>query len=75
MVIDKTITNQSLRKLLCNIPIIWDQIAKRQLTFIGKIVRTSEDQIPTMLLSELCDNKHKRSAPLQNNKQSTSVEM
>ena len=68
MVIDEKITNQSLRKWFFNIPIIRNQLAKRKLTFIGKVVRNSEDQIPTKLLTAWCDNKFKRVAPLQNNK-------
>ena len=33
-----------------------------------KVVRNSEDQIPTKLLTAWCENKRKRGAPLQNNK-------
>ena len=68
MVIDKKNTNQSLRKRFFNIPTILNQLAKRQLTFIGKVVRNSEYQIPTKLLTEWCDNKLKPGAPPQNNK-------
>ena len=68
MVIDEKITNKSLRKRFFNIPTIRNQLAKRQLTFIGKVVRNSEDQIPTKLLTAWCNNKRKRGAPLQNNK-------
>ena len=68
MVIDEQITNESVRKRFFNIPTIWYQLAKRQLTFIGKVVRNSEDQIPTQLLTAWCDNKCKPGAPLQNNK-------
>ena len=65
---DKKITNQSLRKQFFNVPTICNQLVKRQLTFIGKVVRNSEDQIPTKLLTAWCDNKRKRGASLQNNK-------
>ena len=68
MVIDKKITNKYLRKQFFNIPTIRNQLAKRQLTFIGKVVRNSENQIPTKLLTAWCDKKRKRGAPLQNNK-------
>ena len=68
MVIDEKITNQSVRKRFFNIPTIRYQLAKQQLTFIGKVVNKSEDQIPTKLLTEWCDNKRKPGAPLQNNK-------
>ena len=68
MVIDEKITNQSLRKQFFDIPTIRNQLEKQQLTFIGKVVRNSEDRIPTKILTAWCDNKHKRGAPLQNNK-------
>ena len=67
MVIDGKITNQSVRKRFFNIPTIRYQLAKRQLTFIGIVVRNSEDQIPTKLLTVWCDNKRKPGAPIQNN--------
>ena len=65
---DEKTTKQSLRKRFSNIPTIRNQLAKQQLTFIGKVVRNSEDQIPTKLLTVWCDNKCKQGAPLQNNK-------
>ena len=68
MVIDEKITNQSVRKRFFNIPTIRHQIVKRQLTFIGKVVRNSEDQIPTKLLTAWCDNERKPDALLQKNK-------
>ena len=72
MVIDEKITNQYLRKRFFNIPTIGNQLAKRQLTFIGKVVRNSEDHIPTKLLTAWCDNKRKPGSPLQNNKNNLS---
>ena len=68
MGIYEKITNQSLRKWFFNIPTICNQLTKQQLPFIGKVVRNSEDQIPTKLLTACCDNKRKLGAPLQNNK-------
>ena len=68
MAIDEKTTNESVQKRLFKIPTIRYQLAKRQLTFIGKVVRNSEDQIPTQLLTAWCDNKRKPCAPLQNNK-------
>ena len=68
MVIDDKITNESVQKRFFNTPKIRHQLARRQLTFIGKVVRSSEDQITTQLLTAWCDNKHKQGAPLQNNK-------
>ena len=66
------ITNQSVRKRFFNIPTIWYQLAKRQLTFVGKVVSNSEYQIPTKLLTVWCNNKLKLGAPLQNNKNNLS---
>ena len=68
MVIDEKITNESVRKRFFNIPTIRYQLAKQQLTFIGKVVRKSEYQTPTQILTAWCDNKRKPGAPLQNNK-------
>ena len=68
MVIDEKITNESVRKRFFNILTIRYQLVKQQLTFIGKVVRNSEDQIPTQMLTAWCDNKRKPGAPLQNNK-------
>ena len=68
MVIDKNITNKSLRKRFFNIPTVRNQLAKQKLTFIGKVVRNSDDQIPTKLLTVCCDIKLRRVNPPQNNK-------
>ena len=67
-VIEDRITNDSLRVRFFNIPSIRNQIAKRQLTFIGKVVRNSDDQIPAQLLTAWCDHPRKRGGVLQNNK-------
>ena len=37
--------------------------AQRQLTFIGKVVRNKDNQLPKKLLTEWCNNKRKRGAP------------
>ena len=67
IVIDRNIINQSVRKRFFNIPTIWYQLVKWQLTFIGKVVRNLEDQIPTKLLTAWYNNKRKAGAQLQNN--------
>ena len=67
-VIDEHITNDSVRRRFCHIPSLRNQFAKRQLTFIGKIVRNSDSQIPTRLLTAWCDHPRRRGAPLQSNK-------
>ena len=66
-VIEEKITNESVRKQFFNTPTIRYQLARRKLTFTGKVVRNSEDQIPTQLLTAWCDNKRKLGAPLQKN--------
>ena len=66
--IDERITNGSIRTRFFSIPTIRNQIAQRQLTFIGKVVRNKDNQLPTQLLTAWCNNKRKRGAPLQNNK-------
>ena len=71
-VIDKRITNGSVRTRFFNIPTIRNKIAQRQLTFIGKVVRNKDDQIPTQVLTAWCDNKCRRDGVLQNNKKNLS---
>ena len=68
MVIDDKIKNESVRKQFFNTPTIRHQLARRKLTFIGKVVGNSEDQIPTQILTAWCENKRKPGAPLKNNK-------
>ena len=65
MVIDGKITNKSVQKQFFNIPTIRYQLAKRQLTFIGKVIRNLEDQISTQLLTAWCNNKRKPGALLK----------
>ena len=69
-VIDEHITNDSVWMRFCRIPSLQNQITKRQLTFIGKVVRNSDDQIPTRLLTAWCNHPRRRGAPLQSNKKS-----
>ena len=67
-VMDERITNGSIRNRFFSIPTIRKKIAQRQLTFIGKVVRNKDNQLPTQLLTAWCNKKRKRGAPLQNNK-------
>ena len=46
---------------------IRNQITQWQLTFIGKVVRNSDNQIPAQLLTAWCNHKQKRDGVLQNN--------
>ena len=52
----------------CRIPSIRHQLAKRQLPFIGKVVRNYDNQFPTRLLTAWRNHPRRRGAPLQNNK-------
>ena len=67
-VINEHITNDSICMRSCHIPSIWHQIAKRRLHFIGKVVRNSNNQIPTHLLNARFDHPRRRVVPLQNDK-------
>ena len=67
---DKKITNEEIRKRFFNIPPIASQIAKRQLTFIGKAVRNSDDQFPTKLLTAWCNHRRPQGGVLHSNKKS-----
>ena len=65
---DKHITNKTVRLFFCGIPSLRSQIAKRQLRFIGKVVRNHDSQIPTQLFTAWCDHPRKRGGVLQTNK-------
>ena len=67
-VIDKHITNDSIRMRFCHIPSIRHQIAKRRFPLLERSFRNSNNQIPTRLLTVWCDCPRRRGAPLQNNK-------
>ena len=57
---EERIRNAELRERFFKIPTIQNQIAKRQLTFIGKVVRNSDQQLPTKLLTAWCNHKRRR---------------
>ena len=67
-VIEERITNNSIRERFSDIPTIRNEIAHRQLNFIGKVVRNPDDQIPTQLLTAWCNHKRNPGGVLQNNK-------
>ena len=64
------IRNAEVRERFFNIPNIQNQIEKLQLTFIGKVVRNSDLQLPTKLLTAWCNHKRKRGGVLHPNKKS-----
>ena len=67
---EERIRNAEVRERFFNIPTIQNQIEKRQLAFIGKVVRNSDLQLPTKLLTAWCNHKRKRGGVLHSNKKS-----
>ena len=65
---EERIRNAEVRERFFNIPTIQNQIAKRQLTFIGKVVRNSDQQLPTKLLTAWCNQKQRRVGVIHLNK-------
>ena len=50
-VMDEKIKKSTVRRKFNNISTIEEMIAKRRLTFIGRVVRMSEEKIPARVLS------------------------
>ena len=69
-VIKQQITKNSIQEKFYNIPTIKNQIALRQLTYLGKIFRREESHIPTRLLTVWCDHPCKAGRPILTNRQS-----
>ena len=67
---EERIRNAEVKDRFFNIPAIQNQIAKRQLTFIGKVVRNSDQQLPTKLLTAWWNHKRRRGGVLHSNKKS-----
>ena len=65
---EERITNESVRTRFMQIPSLADQLAKRQLTFLGRIVRNRDDQLPTKLITAWCNHPCKRGGFLQDHK-------
>ena len=64
------IKNKSIRVVFYNIPCIRNQIAFRQLSYIGKIFRRDGSHLPTRLLMAWYNHPRKRGRPLLTNKMS-----
>ena len=47
---------------------IQNQVAKRQLTFIGKVTRNSDKKLPTKILTMWCNNKRRFGGVIHSNK-------
>ena len=54
---EENISNVHVRKKFNNIKYFEFKIAKRRLTFLGKIIRIPKDEIPARLLSAVCQGK------------------
>ena len=65
---EERIRNAEVTERFFNTPNIQNQIAKRQLTFIGKVVRNLDLQLPTKLLTAWCNHKQKRGGVLHSNR-------
>ena len=60
---DEKISNVLVKKRFNNIKIAELQIAKRRLTFLGKIIRIPNNKIPARLLSAVCQGKRPLGRP------------
>ena len=56
-----------VRRIFFDIPTIKNQVDKRQLTFIGKLTRNSDEQLPKKFLMEQCNNKWNIGSVLHSN--------
>ena len=70
VVIETKVKNTSIRIKFYNIPCIRNQVAFRQLSYVGKIFRREGTHLPTRLLTAWCDHPRKRGRPLLTNKMS-----
>jgi hypothetical protein len=67
---DEHIKNSSIRKTFYNIPDIRNQIAIRQTSFLGKVVRAPDQHPPKQLLAAWCNHPRPIGGPLMTNKKS-----
>ena len=67
---DEHIKNSSIRKTFHNIPDIRNQIAIRQTSFLGKVVRAPDQHPPKQLLTAWCNHPRPIGGPLMTNKKS-----
>ena len=65
---DQRINNTSIRIMFYNIPCIQNQVAFRQLSYIGKIFQREGYHLPTQLLTDWCNHLRKCGWPLLTNK-------
>ena len=68
-VIDRHIKNSSIQEMLYNIPTVQNQIAFRQITYLGKLFQHEASHIPTRLLTAWLGHPRKVGHHLLTNKQ------
>ena len=61
---DQHITIETVRRIVFDIINTEEQIATRQLKFIGKVTRNSDEHLPTKLLTAWCNHKRQRGGVL-----------
>ena len=62
------IENSHICTMFYNIPCVRNQVAFRQLTYVGKIIRREGSHVPTRLLTAWCYYPRKRGGQLVTNK-------
>ena len=65
---EEIITKEMIRQIFFDIPTIQNQVAKRQLTLIGKMYRKYDEQLLTKILTVWCNNKRRVGGVLISNK-------
>ena len=57
---ERHIKNAHIHTMFYNIPCVKNQLAFRQFTYVGKILRQEGSHVPTRLLTTWCDNLRKK---------------
>ena len=65
---ERHIKNSHICTMFYNIPCVSNQVAFRQLTYIGKILCREKSHVPTRFLTTWCDNPRKRGGQLLTDK-------
>ena len=67
---ERHIKNSHICTMSYNIPCVRNQVAFKQLTYVGKILCHERSHVPTRLLTDWCDSPRKRGGKLMTNKDS-----
>ena len=65
---ERHIKNSRIWVMFYNIPCVRNQVAFKQLTYVGKLLRREASHVPTRFLTAWCNNPRKRGRPLLTNK-------